>query len=341
MKNYLIGLSAKSDFPVYSLKTPEFIEIKKITPGETSFFRSHTKKPIYFHIQYNGSGGYLSPAVDNFNDYLAELSEAYRIAKPEFVSFHFGLSAKIIHVDSDTFVAMAGSPPLAAEELLSMLEHNLRFSRTVFQESRILLENLEFIPEELSKGAYRYIQEADFLSKNLHSFIKTGMLDGMVLDIAHALVTAANHPAYNGLENIISSAGQTEHFDPVHTDKRYIETLAKYRNDIDILGSFKKYVKLLPVELIKEIHISGIHRLENGVYVDSHNEISGLELDALDFLLDILPADGDDRVSVTLEYDRNPGRIREQLKTLEMFCNDKFSRSTGTRLNGSIRPSFD
>ncbi len=330
MKNCLVGLSAQSDFPENILQTPEFIEIKKITPLETSFFRDNTQKPVYFHIQYNGNGGYLLPTADNFSDYLAEFSEAYRIAKPALVSFHFGLSAKIIHVDSETFVAKACSPPFTREGIVSRLGHNLRFSRTVFQESRILLENMEFIPEELSKGAYRYIQDADFFSQNIHRFIEMGILDGMVLDIAHALIAAANHPVYNGLENINSDS---KHFDPVRTGRRYIGSLAKYQNDIDILGSFKKYVKLLPVELIREIHISGIHRLQNGVYVDSHNEISRLELEALDFLLDILPVDGDDRVSVTLEYARDPGRIPDQIKTLKKFCNAKWRRPLHGRVS--------
>jgi len=302
------------------LEIPEFIEIKKINPRELYFFRNHTEKPIYFHIQYNGNDEYLLPTADDFSDYLVQFSEAYTIAKPELVSFHFGLSAKIIHIDKKTFVATAGSPPLTTDEIVSRLGHNLRFSRSVFQESRLLLENLEFIPEELSKGAYRYIQDADFLSQNIRRFIEMGILDGMVLDIAHALVAAANHPAYNGLKDIMGT-GQAKYFDPVHTGRKYIDALSKYRNDIDILGSFKKYVKLLPVELIREVHISGIQRLQNGVYVDSHDEISRLELEALDFVLDILPVDGDDRVSVTLEYARDPGRIPEQIKILERFCN--------------------
>ncbi len=321
MKNCLVGLSAQSDFPENIFQTPEFIEIKKITPREASFFRNHAKKPLYFHIQYNSNGEYLLPTADDFSNYFTELSEAYSIAKPALVSFHFGLSAKIIHVNSETFVATAGSPPLTTEETISMLGRNLRFSRTVFKESRILLENLEFIPEGFSKGAYRYIQDADFFSQNIRRFIEMGILDGMVLDIAHALIAAANHPFYNGLENIINSG--IKHFDPVHTGRRYIDTLSKYQNDIDVLGSFKKYVKLLPVELIREIHISGIQRLENGVYVDSHDEISGLELEALDFLLDILPADSDDRISVTLEYARDTARIPDQIKTLKRFCNEK------------------
>jgi hypothetical protein len=304
-----IGISAEAGISPSIVERADFIEIKKITLSEVSYFRQISSKSIFFHLQYSSSGEYLLPTVDHFQNYSNDFISAWNIAHPPHISFHFGLSAPRISIDRESFVAVADSPPLHERQIIETLERNLHFLKETFQQSKILVENIEFIPEALSKGAYRYIQAAQFFTKNVTQWQEKGVLDGIVFDIAHALITSGNHPSYNGL-------GATGSFnDPIQTDELYIENLKK-KSEKDLLGYFRTYISQMPLKLVKEIHISGIARTRSGVWVDAHNEIGELEIKALAILLQQTRENGSVDIPITLEYTRREEKIPLMLDTL-------------------------
>jgi len=320
IKKVRVGISADSSMPEKVFEKADFIEIKKITEKEVSYFRTLTDKPIYFHVQYSATNGYFLPSAIDFNDYLDDFLPAYQSAHPTLISFHFGLASRLVSIDRAHFVAVAGSPPFTKEEITAAIEKNLRTLKSSFPESSVLVENLEFIPEAIAKGAYRYIQEADYFSSSVTRWKKMGILDGIVLDIAHALITAGNHPLYNGLAENPGGDNGDAFTDPVKTTSHYINILRENQESIDLIRCFQTYIRQMPLELIREIHISGIKRLSNGVFVDAHNEISETELEALALLLKTIQNNSVDPVPVTLEYSRDIQKIPELIDTLKQSC---------------------
>ncbi len=315
-----IGISAGVKTPPPVFDAADYIEIKTITPEETAAIRSITEKPLFFHLQYTRSGQYLLPTAISFEDLKDDFRAAGHMAIPEQVSLHFGLATSKISLDSKDYLAVALEPPLAKEKILNTLEENLLIVRETFPRSNVLLENLEFIPEHLCRGAYRYVQEAPFFSRHVNRWRNSGLVDGIVFDIAHALIVSGNHPLYNGLSR--ESPGHKPYRDPLATDEGYIAELSK-RGSENLLDFFRGYMDQMPLPLIREIHISGIQRAGSGVYVDAHNEISSLELQALDILMNHRLFQSRDSVPITLEYSRDAGRIVPQIQILRGFLGSR------------------
>jgi len=284
-----IGIAACTGLSRSIIDNADYVEIKKISEDEVSHFKKLTEKPLFFHIQFTGSNSFYLPAAEDVSRSLPEISEAYERERPAFTSFHFGLSTGSITVDPENNVAVAGSRILSKEEITKNMEKNLRTIRDAFPDTVLLVENQEFIPDELSKGAYRYIQEADFFSHNVNKWNQMGILDGIVFDVAHALITAVNHHYY---------------CDP----------------GADPLTSFKRYIDELPLRMVREIHISGIKRLPGGIWVDFHKEIGDLELKGLKIILDTMPKSTGNYIPLTLEYSKDLSKIKNQLNTLRDFC---------------------
>ena len=195
-----IGIAACPGLSGSITNEADYVEIKKISADEVSRIKKLTEKPLFFHLQFTGSNSFYMLTSDDVTKFLPEISEAYEKAQPAFTSFHFGLSSASITVDPDTNAAVASSRILSKEEISINMEKNLRTLRDAFPDTVLLVENQEFIPDELSKGAYRYIQEADFFSHHVTKWNQMGILDGIVFDVAHALITAVNHPHCNKLQ---------------------------------------------------------------------------------------------------------------------------------------------
>ncbi len=302
MKKIQIGISAHKNLPPSLLEKVDYIEIKKITKDEVEFFRKVTDKPFFFHVQYSSKDQYYLPTFMDFEDYLSEIIEAYENVHPGYVSFHFGPSARSISIDPEYFVAVATSTLLERKEIIEKMEKNLNTLKRALPGTNLLVENIEYIPEALSKGAYRYLQEAEFFTECITKWKRMDILDGIVFDIAHALIAAGNHPYYNGIST-----------NPLKTDNVYLRKL-KIQNDI--LKYYKDYISKMPLPLIKEIHISGIKRLSNGSWADAHCEIGERELEALKLLLESMDKARADSVPITLEYSKDMDKIPNQLVRL-------------------------
>ncbi len=335
MKEILVGISAGSDVPESVIEAADFIELKKITGQDASRIRNLTSKPIYFHLQYSSSNRYLLPSVDDFEQCLDDFSTAYELVKPQIISFHFGLASRQVSIDPSTFMAVAEGGLLSREEIVSMIEKNLKTIKSAFPQSLLLLEHLEFIPDALSKGAYRYIQEADFFSGHTLRWNRMGLLDGIVLDIAHAIITAWNHPCYNGLSRSLSANSVTQSLrgtqnradarqkitcsDKPATGESYLEVLAN-RDTSQLPEYYRTYIAQLPLELIREIHVSGAGILPSGVFVDMHKELSDTEIKALETLFELMHGSKSDPLPVTLEFTRSMDRTPLILRKLRDYC---------------------
>jgi hypothetical protein len=287
------------------LDAVDYVELKVITPDEARRYRELTDKPLFFHIQYTGTGELYLPAVMDMGPHMQEISDAFGIARPPFLSIHFGLSSPRVSTDPKTFVAVASEPPLGREQILHNLEMNLGVLKTAFADTVLLIENVEFIPEAVSKGAYRHVQEVSVFGPNVTRWHGMGILDGTIFDVAHGIIAAANHPSYNGLGT-----------DPLETGQEYIRRL---KNLYGALSAFETYISLMPLHLVREIHLSGALRLPNGMWVDSHREIGETELAALKILLEGLNKRGVEYPPVTIEYTRDARNVMRQITRLRRF----------------------
>jgi hypothetical protein len=205
-------------------------------------------------------------------------------------------------MDPKTFWAVAEEPPLEREEILRNLEENLILLKSAFPRTPLLIENVEFIPEAVSRGAYRHVQESSVFGPNVTKWHDRGILDGTIFDVAHAVITAANHPAYNGMGT-----------DPLQTGEEYVRRLKDLDN---VFQAFETYLSRVPLRLVREIHISGPTRLPGGMWVDSHREIGPPELAAFKILLAELKKAGVECPPVTLEYAGDPRSVMPQIARL-------------------------
>jgi hypothetical protein len=324
-----IGISTGGNPPPAALAYVDYVEIKKISEHDAAAVRSLTDKPVYFHIQFSPEGRHLLPTAMDFELYADDFKAAGSLACPEKVSLHFGLSAPAISLHSNGYYAVAAEAPLTKARISGTLEKNLTIIKNCFPKSALLLENQEYIPEHLCGGAYRYIQEADFFSEQVTRWHDMELVDGIVFDIAHALITAGNHPYYNGLSKHATdnhplcsgpskhAAGSRRYDDPVQTGPEYMHELSTIPSD-KLCDFYSRYIRLLPLHLIREIHISGIHRNDQGLYVDAHNEIGALEFEALRRVLDYSSCIAA-QTPVTLEYARIEENIIPQLLELHEY----------------------
>jgi len=312
MNGYSIGVSFFDGLDGSLISDADYIELKKITPAEARRIRSMTDKPIYFHLQYDADGRFIKPSSRDFVRNLGDFTGAYEIAGPDHISFHFGPAAEDCRADMENCTAVATGPLLDPPTLVGYTERNLELLKNEFPNALILLENLEFIPEFLSRGAYRYIQEHDFFTEQVTRFRELGLLDGIVFDVAHGLITSGNHPRYSGVDEKGSE------------DADFNAEEARRKNPRAILKSFELYAGLMPLEQVREIHISGIGKRPDGVYIDKHGEIGDTELAALGILLDKSNSPG--HIPITIEYARNPGRIPVLIDRLRGYLDGIFKK---------------
>lgn len=280
-RDILVGVSWDGAVPPDRYETADFLELKHISGDTALRIREGWAKPVYLHLQYAPDGRYLLPTASDFSEYRRDLRETRDIARPPLVSLHFGPAAGRVRIVDGLFLRATG-PLLSPGELLENLERNLSLAREIFPGSRLLVENQEYIPDSMSEGAYRHITEPSLFTSGVLDWHRRGLIDGVIFDIAHGLITAGNHPAWAG-------PGGPQ-------------------------GGFERYIRHLPLHLVEELHISGIGRMEDGTWVDTHGMAGETELNALAVVLHAMGTDR--KVSITIEHDTNlPSLIRSVRET--------------------------
>jgi len=313
MKRQRVGVSAGYETPQEALEAADFLEVKTVSREEAAAVREASGKPVFLHLQYLPEGEYLLATSFLFENIRDGLEAVWEAVRPPHISLHFGPAAARIELSGDSYMVIGLEPPLPRERILLYLEKNLRFLRSICPGSLVLMENIEFVPEFLSRGGYRFIGEARFFSDSVTTWKNAGLLDGIVFDIAHGLIASGNHPLYNGL-----AQRNRAWTDAVGTDETYGAAL-KDLGPEDLLRAYRAYIDQMPLDLIREIHLSGIHRTGEGVWVDAHDEVGELELEALRILLHHHALREDENLAVTLEYNRKPDRIRPQIEKIRNF----------------------
>jgi uncharacterized protein (UPF0276 family) len=308
-----IGVSAGLKTPREVLEAADYGEVKKISLEEAVAVRDASRKPVFLHLQYTSDGNYFLPTSALLEQVQDDLVSVLNAIRPPHVSFHFGPGAPRIELSGDSYMVVGLEPPLSRECIVHHVEENLRFLKNCCPESSILIENIEFVPEYLSRGGYRHIGEASFFSSSVHTWRNGELLDGIVFDVAHGLIASGNHPSYNGL-----GERDEKWADAVGTDEEYTAALKGLKSE-DLLRYFRTYIDLMPLGLVREIHLSGIRRTGEGVWVDAHEEVGELELEALWILLHHDAMEDDDDMPVTLEYARKPDRILPQIERIRKF----------------------
>jgi uncharacterized protein (UPF0276 family) len=218
-------------------------------------------------VQYAPDGEYLLPTVSDLSAYRTEFFKVKQIASPPLVSLHFGPAARRIRIVEDLFLVAEG-PLLSEEQIGENLGRNLQLLKEIFPESGLLIENMEYIPDSMSGGACGRIAEPSFFSRHALDWHAENMIDGIVFDIAHALITSGNHPDFAGSGNL--------------------------------LDCFARYIDRMPLHLARELHISGIKKMDGGPYLDAHQVVGDMELRALAMVLEAL--EGVPRLSITIEH---------------------------------------
>ncbi len=107
---------------------------------------------------------------------------AHTLAKEHFRVFSFDCGPAAREVELEDYSYVAGSEVLSRGALKELMAHRLNHVRDRFS-GRLAVENLNYYPTD----AYRHVCEAGFINE----VVRENEI-GLVLDLAHAIVTAFN-----------------------------------------------------------------------------------------------------------------------------------------------------
>jgi uncharacterized protein (UPF0276 family) len=182
-----IGISQQANISKKVLRLIDFIEIKEITFANVNLLARY-QKPLLLHLQNFKERKKVFLADDDLENLIKD-KEIKKIIKDSdfpWISFHLGKPVKNFIFDyNQDFIAT--SSPITKEIFFKTIATNLEKLKKLFLKFEVLIETSPFVPHQLSRGAYYYICEPDFLNE---IFKKTEA--GFLLDIGHITVTAYN-----------------------------------------------------------------------------------------------------------------------------------------------------
>ncbi len=148
-------------------------------------------QPALMHLQYHhvaGEDTILNLGSLGFPEILSDgrISRAVDRLQPHWVSLHLGFSADRLVVLGQGRPTLADGPTLSRTETRGRILDNLTHLRSLFPGLPLLLENLDYMPPEIS-GAYEHVCEPEFITDLLAA---AGC--PLLLDLAHARVSAGN-----------------------------------------------------------------------------------------------------------------------------------------------------
>lgn len=182
-----IGITQQPEISGKVLELINFIEIKTLSPENIKEFSKY-KKPFLFHVQNIKKRKTIFIADDDLVELLsdAKIKEIIRSSQFPWISFHLGLPVKSFVFDKNQdFIAT--SPPISKKEFFKKVSLSLQQIKKLYPDFKILLETPPFVPHFISKGAYYYICEPDFINRILD---KNDCY--FLLDIGHTTVSAYN-----------------------------------------------------------------------------------------------------------------------------------------------------
>jgi len=290
MPEFVYGVSNGASLPekVLSSRDVGIIEVKKSDVEAIRNLHQYDKR-LLFHLQYDAAGNFLNPCSPDFQEsvegWLDDVVDAFEKASTEplpWISIHFGWSCSHFKADPATFKGEPDTEATGYQRYGSLKEVLINFSHSAaFLHKRygipILAENLEYHPT----GVYDHVTEP--IAITTATYLEH--INGTIFDSAHAYVAAHNL-----------------HNPPLK------------RHNVAALSN---YLRKLPLETVKEIHVSGFGRTKDRFFTDSHNELSGETSEELELLKLVVSRLQEDWIPVILEYDRDPTQILNQLELVK------------------------
>lgn len=182
-----IGITEQPEISHNILKLIDFIEIKTLTLKNIAKF-SKFKKPFLFHLQNILKRKWLFISDDDLIGLLnnPKVKKIINSSPFSWFSLHLGLPVKNWALDYNQDL-VATSPPIAKTKFFEKVSSNLQKIKKLYPKFKILLETPPFIPHNLSKGAYYYICDPDFINQVINENNCY-----FLLDIGHTTVSAYN-----------------------------------------------------------------------------------------------------------------------------------------------------
>ncbi len=182
-----IGITQQPEISREILELIDFIEVKDLDPGSVKPLLKY-QKPLLFHIQNFGQRKRIFVADDDLTEIMNNTKVKKTIKTSEFpwFSLHLGLPVRSYKFD-DNSDYVATSPPFSQKEFFNKVSNHLQKIKNLYTVFKVLLETPPFVPHRISKGAYYYICDPDFINEAI------GKNDCyFLLDIAHTTVSAYN-----------------------------------------------------------------------------------------------------------------------------------------------------
>lgn len=150
-----------------------------------------------FHVQYPSLGGGTLNLVNS--EFKGKLGESFKdilqSTRPEWISLHLGFGCEKL-ITGGQFGFERGDSEILEESVISeRIIENIDYVRKNFFDGEILLENLDYMPLDLSKGSYEHVCNPEFIKMVLE---ETGC--SMLLDIGHAAVSSKNYGYDDAME---------------------------------------------------------------------------------------------------------------------------------------------
>lgn len=182
-----IGITQQPEISREILELIDFIEVKDLDSDNVRPLSKY-QKPFLFHAQNFGERKRIFVADDDLVDLLKnkKTKEIINSSGFSFFSLHLGLPVKSYKFD-DNSDYVATSPPLTQKEFFNKVSDHLQKIKKLYPNFKLLLETPPFVPHRLSKGAYYYICDPDFIHQVLNENNCC-----FLLDIAHTTVSAYN-----------------------------------------------------------------------------------------------------------------------------------------------------
>ncbi|MFC1711145.1 DUF692 family multinuclear iron-containing protein [Patescibacteria group bacterium] len=188
MSNIKLGIDECLSYSKKILKFVDLIELRGVNLENCQRLLKY-KKPLLLHFSYNPlTNKPIFIANENLNKFLisSKIKKMISCSSFPWISFHLGLPVSKFKVDENkNFIA--ASSPLTKLQFFKKVSQALQKIKKTYPQHKILLEIPPLLPHSISKGAYFYISDPDFVSeivkKNDCYFL---------LDIAHLIVNANN-----------------------------------------------------------------------------------------------------------------------------------------------------
>lgn len=232
--NFLLELHEERLLEIASLKLGTYCSTSQIRTAFSKLPGAH--RTLHLDTYLSHRDGIPQRELDLIGSYID-------LTSPQWISAHlaFGCSEIVKTVENIWNPALGSYIYKNADELLDVIAHNAEQLQKATK-LPVLFENIPSVgPNGERNAAFQFVSQASFISE---FFKRTSF--GLLLDLAHAQVAAAN-------------------FTPPQ--------------------DVREYLTALPLDRVREIHISGPTKV-NGILLDSNKPLAEEDIELLKWTLE-------------------------------------------------------